>query len=159
MRSWSLWGMHQKSDEKYAPHLICHESKKRIAVMFWGCVTSKGVGALVPVCCNSKIRNFGKLSEASISWYFGDDAVTLQQDNAPCHVSRVVQEYLNENDIFTIEWPAQSPDLNIIENIWLSIKRKLHSETSEVKSRADRKIRTILIKDVIFMKGHMSKYF
>ena len=39
----------QKSDEKYAPHLICHETKKRITVMFWGGITSKGVGALVPV--------------------------------------------------------------------------------------------------------------
>ena len=45
-----------------------------------------------------------------------------------------MREYLDENDILTMEWPAQSPDLNIIENIWLSIKRKLHSETSEIKS-------------------------
>ena len=172
----------QKSDEKYAPHLICHESKKRIAVMFWGCVTSKGVGALVPVSGTVDSQKYIEILEnylrPSISWYFGDDAVTLQQDNAPCHVSRVVQEYLNENDIFTIEWPAQSPDLNIIENIWLSIKRKLHSETSEVKSEEDlierfrhawNEITQLELdnlyaslpsrcKDVIFMKGHMSKY-
>ena len=114
----------------------------------------------------------------SISWYFGDDAVTFQQDNAPCNVSRVVWEYLDEDDIFTMEWPAQSTDLNIIENIWLSIKRKLHSKTSEIKSEEDlierfrhawNEITQLELdnlyaslpsrsKDVIFMKGHMSKY-
>ena len=101
----------------------------------------QGCWALVPVSGTVDSQKYIEISEnylrPSISWYFGDDAVTLQQDNAPCHVSRVVQEYLNENDIFTIEWPAQSPDLNILENIWLSIKRKLHSEASEVKSEED----------------------
>ena len=32
-----------------APYLICSEDRNRIAVMFWGCVSSRGVGALIPV--------------------------------------------------------------------------------------------------------------
>ena len=40
------WG---KSDKKHVPHLICCEDKKQVAVMFWGCVTSRGVEALIPV--------------------------------------------------------------------------------------------------------------
>ena len=41
-----LWG---KSDKKNVPHLICCEDKKRVAVMFWGCVSSRSEKALIPV--------------------------------------------------------------------------------------------------------------
>ena len=45
-RKIQMWG---KSKKKHAPHLICCEDKKQVAVMFWGCVTSQGVEALIPV--------------------------------------------------------------------------------------------------------------
>ena len=38
-----IWG---KSDKK---HLICGEDKKQVAVIFWGCVSSRGEEALIPV--------------------------------------------------------------------------------------------------------------
>ena len=41
-----IWG---KSDKKHVPHLICCEDKKQVAVMFWGCVSSRGEEALIPV--------------------------------------------------------------------------------------------------------------
>ena len=40
------WG---KSDKKHFPHLICCEDKKQVADMFWGCVSSLGEEALIPV--------------------------------------------------------------------------------------------------------------
>ena len=41
-----IWG---KSDKKHVPHLICCEDKKQVTVMFWGCVSSRGEEALIPV--------------------------------------------------------------------------------------------------------------
>ena len=41
-----IWG---KSDNKHVPHLICCEDKKQVAVMFWGCVSSRREEALIPL--------------------------------------------------------------------------------------------------------------
>ena len=39
----------EKKGQKHVAHLICCEDKKQVAVMFWGCVSSRGEEALIPV--------------------------------------------------------------------------------------------------------------
>ena len=68
--------------------------------------------------------------------FWGSDSY-FQQDNAPCHTSRIVREYLAENDVLTLDWPPQNPDINIIENIWHIIKRKLHKNAEYIKNKQD----------------------
>jgi hypothetical protein len=104
----------------------------------------------------------------------------FQDDNAPVHRARSTKEYVARTRLKNISWPAKSPDLNVIENIWLYIKAKLEIRIHKINSNSDlfweifRIWQTILltcikltnlydsfprrILNVITMKGHLTKY-
>jgi len=54
-------------------------------------------------------------------------------------------EYRLKNKIMTLTWPAQSPDLKIIENIWHRLKRQLQNEVDCIATVDDLKSKIRLI--------------
>ena len=58
-------------------------------------------------------------------------------DNAPVHRAHTVKNHKDQNEVTSIEWPAQSPDLNIIENIWLYMKRALQKSAVVIATKND----------------------
>jgi transposase len=49
----------------------------------------------------------------------------FQQDNARPHKAKVCLKWFEDHGIKLVEWPANSPDLSPIENIWAELKRRL----------------------------------
>ena len=100
-------------------------------VMFWGCFSKHAFGPIVNVngsMNGEKYKQFIEeylLPELDAAKHLIGGNWRLMHDNAPCHRSRVVTEYLNEKCIEFIEWPPYSPELNPIENIWAWMKNKL----------------------------------
>ena len=91
--------------------------------MIWGCICWYGVGTLTCITGNIFSEKYKTILEDNI-WpviarHFPDNEYLFQGDNAPVHRSAVFQEYKDKNNLKSTSWPAQPPDLNIIENIWL----------------------------------------
>ncbi len=59
----------------------------------------------------------------------------MQHDNGPKHTSRLVKSCLLEHIIKALKWPAQSPDLNPIENLWYDVEQ--HIQAVELKNMAE----------------------
>ncbi len=133
-RVWRLQGSRYKM--KNCTSSVKHNGG---SIMFLGCISYNGVGklAIVENTMDSiaYTRILSTYLQESIDLFQLGDGVIFQQDNAPCHKSKFTMRFFEENQIKLMDWPAQSPDLNIIEHMWSYIDQKLSNVI--IKSKSD----------------------
>nr|KAG5705938.1 hypothetical protein BaRGS_010828 [Batillaria attramentaria] len=60
----------------------------------------------------------------------------LMDNNARPHRARIVDQYLEEESMELMEWPARSPDLNPIEHVWDMIGRAVRARVNPLRTLA-----------------------
>lgn len=158
-------------------------------IMVWGCFSWFGLGPLYLVKGNMDAVQYRDdiLSSTMLPFAANLPANWLfQQDNDPKHKSKLVSKWLSDNNIKQLSYslrgkevigtPAQSADLNPIENLWNEAKKPLRGRRfkkdqelfsaaldawqSVPKERLEKLVESMprRMKAVINAKGYATKY-
>ena len=96
------------------------------SIMVWGGITGNARTPLVVINGNlTGARYRDEILQAHVVPFVRQHAVTLQHDNVRPHVARVVTDFLTQQNVNVLPWPAVSPDLSPIEHAWDEMERRL----------------------------------
>lgn len=102
-------------------------------IMIWSCFGYKSVGYACRVDGGIDAAMYQNILAdemiRSVEWCVDDEKdYIFWQDNASSHKAATTMKWFEENDVKLIEVPANSPDLNPIENLWWIIKCHIHQK-------------------------------
>jgi transposase len=131
---WNNWIFSDESRFQLYTNKIGRWAKKRPtigkpkfgpAVMVWGAISNKGTSDLQiihGIINSEKYIKTLTAADKKIRLLKGNNFMFVQ-DGATCHTSRVTMTWLKDSNWNVSSWPANSPDLNPIENVWGVMKK------------------------------------
>jgi len=119
----------ERLDPRYTRKKLKHGGGK---VTVWGMITACGVGRIVRIEGNLNKELYRDILQDDVLGTYREHHMNprsfyFQQDNDPKHTSKIVKAWFVENDVDLLDWPPNSPDLSIIENLWDHLDRRIRA--------------------------------
>ena len=113
------------------PRILKSRPKHPAKLHVWGGISKRGATSLVLFQSNMTATRYTKLLDAALVPFITKtypDHHRFYQDNDPKHTSRWAQWYFADRKINWFTSPAESPDINPIENVWGTMKQAIRND-------------------------------
>ncbi len=132
-------------EDKDNPSCYQRSVQKPASLMVWGCMSACGMGSLHiwkgTINAERYIQVLEQHMLPSRRRLFQGRPCIFQHDNARPHTASITTSWLRRRRIRVLKWPACSPDLSPIENIWRIIKRKMRQRRPKTVEQLEACIR------------------
>lgn len=109
-------------------------------VMVWGAISYYGTIDLQFLTTTMNANCYKNVLQEAFPQFknfFGDLEWIFQHDNAPIHTAGVVKSWIRSQNVKLLNWPPYSPELNVIENVWGWLVRKVYASGKQYNNRDD----------------------
>lgn len=146
-----------KNTSRFDSRVTVKTVKHPDSVMVWACFSGSvgrgGIYFLPKNCTMNGERYQTVLEDHLIPFMEIHGATHFLQDGAPCHASKRIKNFLDQQPFDVIDWPGNSPDLNPIENCWNYMKEALKTKDIASVPKITEEIKKL------WLTGISSEYF